>query len=193
MDYVVVTWTVEEAKCLADTLTPGHASKADWYPYAHRFTDGLPAAHTQRSAGSIEPASGKLVSDHDRGKARGLLQVRAAHEPGRRKLPIAMLWKQIIEETKPKLIITTGTAGGIGPTMQLGDVVVGANVRFDCLRNFKSRPFASEVYACSPLLTRSLPARRPSLRGQSSPTCPPRRARRASVMCASADVPCPTS
>ena len=25
-DYLVVTWTVAEAKCLADTLTPGHPS-----------------------------------------------------------------------------------------------------------------------------------------------------------------------
>src|SRR5580658_7067882 len=30
-DYLVVTWTVAEAKCLADTLTPGYPSKTAWY------------------------------------------------------------------------------------------------------------------------------------------------------------------
>src|SRR5271154_3383268 len=37
-DYVVVTWTVEEAKALADTLTPGNPSQTSWYDYAHNFT-----------------------------------------------------------------------------------------------------------------------------------------------------------
>src|SRR5438876_1004996 len=37
-DYLIVTWTVEEAKCLADTLTPGHPSRTAWYAYAHNFT-----------------------------------------------------------------------------------------------------------------------------------------------------------
>jgi hypothetical protein len=32
MDYVVVTWTEEEAKCLADTLTPGYASRPTGIP-----------------------------------------------------------------------------------------------------------------------------------------------------------------
>ena len=42
-DYLVVTWTVEEAKCLADTLTPGFPSRTAWYDYAHNFaTDFLP-------------------------------------------------------------------------------------------------------------------------------------------------------
>src|SRR5262249_27758809 len=30
-DYLIVTWTVEEARCLADTLTPGYPSKTAWY------------------------------------------------------------------------------------------------------------------------------------------------------------------
>ena len=36
-DYLVVTWTVEEARSLADTLTPGFASTTAWYPYTHNF------------------------------------------------------------------------------------------------------------------------------------------------------------
>jgi len=36
-DYLAVTWTVAEAKALADVLTPGCDSRTDWYPYAKDF------------------------------------------------------------------------------------------------------------------------------------------------------------
>jgi nucleoside phosphorylase len=45
------------------------------------------------------------------------------------KMPIAALWRQLIAEVKPKLVITTGTAGGIGAGVELGDVVVAKSVR----------------------------------------------------------------
>jgi purine-nucleoside phosphorylase len=71
------------------------------------------------------------------------------------KLPIAKLWAQLIAEVKPKLVITTGTAGGIGPAVELGDVVVAPSVRFDCTTKFKNAPFHNSVYPCSKLKTGS--------------------------------------
>jgi hypothetical protein len=53
-------------------------------------------------------------------------------------------------------VITTGTAGGIGAPMELGDVVVAPSVRFDCQKTFKSQPFHDAVYACSKLKTTSM-------------------------------------
>ena len=53
------------------------------------------------------------------------------HLPAGGALPNAAFWKQIIEETQPKLILTTGTAGGIGKTFEVGDVIVSPVVRFD--------------------------------------------------------------
>jgi hypothetical protein len=38
-------------------------------------------------------------------------------------LPNEDLWAQIIEDVQPKLVITTGTAGGIGTKCAVGDVV----------------------------------------------------------------------
>jgi purine-nucleoside phosphorylase len=72
-------------------------------------------------------------------------------------MPIAKLWAQIIAEAAPKLIITTGTAGGIGAAVELGDVLCGQFVRFDCLKSFKSAPFHSSVYTCSALVHGSVP------------------------------------
>jgi nucleoside phosphorylase len=49
------------------------------------------------------------------------------------------VWSQIISEVKPKLVITTGTAGGIGKQFEVGDVVVSPIVRFDCTAKFKNK------------------------------------------------------
>src|SRR5262249_4194298 len=62
-------------------------------------------------------------------------------------LPNIDVWTQIIEEVKPSLVITTGTAGGIGKQFEVGDVVVSPVVRFDCTSKFKGEPFAHDHYA----------------------------------------------
>ena len=156
-DYLVVTWTAEEAKCLADTLTPGYPSKTAWYPYTHNFTSdfvpiirrGAPSVQDSHRLGSYFPT---LVG----GKRVLCFKSELHMSQDGPKLPIAKLWQQLIAETQPKLVITTGTAGGIGAAIELGDVVVAPSVRFDCLKSFKSAPFHDSVYACSKLKTTSL-------------------------------------
>ncbi len=150
-----MTWTVAEAKCLADTLTPGYPSKTAWYHYAHNFTTeflplirrGAPAREANR-LGSWFPTR---IADKSVMCFKSELHL-SQDGP---KMPIALLWQQLIAEVKPKLLITTGTAGGIGDGVELGDVVVAQSVRFDCLKEFKSKPFHASSYACSPLNTAS--------------------------------------
>ena len=156
-DYVVVTWTVEEAKALADALTPGYPSKTSWYPYTHNFTTqfvpiirkGAPSLESKRLASYfLTTIAGKRV----------LCMKSELHlSQDGPKMPIAKLWAQIIAEAKPKLIITTGTAGGIGAAIELGDVLCAQSVRFDCLKQFKSQPFHASIYACSNLAFKSVP------------------------------------
>jgi nucleoside phosphorylase len=68
-------------------------------------------------------------------------------------LPNIDVWRQIIQEVQPELIITTGTAGGIGTAFEVGDVVVSPVVRFDCIKKFKKEPFAAASYTSSAPLT----------------------------------------
>ena len=147
-DYVVVTWTVEEAKCLADTLTPGHDSQTDWYDYARNFEQdfvplirkGAPALESKR-LGSWFPT--RIAN-----KPVACFKFDLHMSQDGPKLPVAKLWQQVIAETRPKFIITTGTAGGIGPVMELGDTVIASQVRFDCLHEFKNAPFHASIFAC---------------------------------------------
>jgi nucleoside phosphorylase len=69
-------------------------------------------------------------------------------------LPNIDIWRQIIQEVQPKLVITTGTAGGIGTQCEVGDVVVSPIVRFDCTSKFKAKPFAQDHYTSVPASTR---------------------------------------
>lgn len=152
-DYVIVTWTVEEARCLADTLTPGYPSKTAWHPYAHNFTSVF-VPLIAKGAPSLESRRlGSWFFTEIAGKRVVCMKSELHMSQDGPKLPVALLWRQIIAETGCTLIVTTGTAGGIGSTVELGDVVVAQSVRFDCTTKFKSAPFAHSAYDCSTLAT----------------------------------------
>src|SRR5580704_8925055 len=145
-DYVVVTWTVEEAKCLADTLTPGYPSKTAWYQYAHNFQSEFASLIRHGAPASQSKRLGSYFLTSIAGKNVLCMKSELHMSQDGAALPIAKLWKQIIAEAQPTLIITTGTAGGIGSKMELGDVVVASEVRFDCQKSFKSAPFHNSIY-----------------------------------------------
>jgi len=154
-DYVVVTWTVEEAKALADTLTPSFPSKTAWYPYTHNFTTEF-VPIIRKGAPSLESKRlGSYFLTTIAGKRVLCMKSELHLSQDGPKMPIAKLWAQIIAEAQPKLIITTGTAGGIGAKVVLGDVLSAKSVRFDCLKSFKSQPFHNAIYACSKLTYKS--------------------------------------
>ena len=64
------------------------------------------------------------------------------------KLPLIEFWKQIINEVRPALIIITGAAGGIGRGVQLGNVIVSQQVRFECSQIFKEAIFNKKAFSC---------------------------------------------
>jgi nucleoside phosphorylase len=62
-------------------------------------------------------------------------------------LPNIDVWVQIIDDVKPALVITTGTAGGIGKQFEVGDVIVSPVVRFDCTSKFKNKKVDNKAIA----------------------------------------------
>jgi nucleoside phosphorylase len=145
-DVLVVTWTVAEAKALADVLTPGTPSTA-WHVYRHEFES--------RYKPNLRPGAPALESDclgvyyQCRIGQRSVVCMKSdlhLSQDGS-KLPVRTLWRQIIEETGAQLVITTGTAGGIGAETQLGDVIVTKSVQFDCKKTFAKAPFAKSSYS----------------------------------------------
>jgi len=145
-DVLVVTWTVDEGHALSRVLTPGKDSRNDYLPYTHNFAAiakkmraGCPALEAKRLGAYWTTTIGKtsvVVFKSDSHMSQDGPQ-----------LPNIDLWGQLIAEVQPNLVITTGTAGGIGPDFEVGDVVVSPIVRFDCIKKFKQEPFHDQHFA----------------------------------------------
>ena len=144
-DVLVVTYTVSEGYAAADILTPG-LDTTQWTEYRNGWPalralitgSRAPALHYQRSG---------LWALTKIGKTRAVVFKSDLHPAtdGSR-LPIVALWRQLIEQVRPSLVITTGTAGGVGADTVLGDVVVARHVRWDCTKQFSHKPFAHSEY-----------------------------------------------
>lgn len=144
-DVVIVTWTVEEAKALSDVLTPGFNSVTRWFQYTKNFT-AIQKKLTARSPANKSKCLAKYFMTKIGNKKVLCLKSELHMSTDGIKLPVADLWQQIIDETQCKVLITTGTAGGIGAAANLGDVAISKTVRFDCMRTFKNQPFAQQVF-----------------------------------------------
>src|SRR5262249_9720260 len=122
-DVLVVTWTVDEGHALSRVLTPGKDSRNDYRSYTHNFESisqkmrhGCPALLAKRL--------GAYWTTKIRGKSVVVFKSDSHMSQDGPQLPNIDVWAQIISEVQPKLVITTGTAGGIGKQFEVGDVVV---------------------------------------------------------------------
>jgi nucleoside phosphorylase len=145
-DVLVVTWTVDEGHALSRVLTPGKDSRNDYRPYTHNFASisknmrrGCPALELERL--------GTYWTTNIGAKSVVVFKSDSHMSQDGPKLPNIDVWTQIIKEVQPKIVITTGTAGGIGKEFEVGDVVVSPIVRFDCISKFKSEPFHDAYYS----------------------------------------------
>lgn len=151
-DVLVVTWTVDEGHALSRVLTPGKDSRNDYRSYKHNYASiakkmrkGCPARDAKRLGAYWTTMIGKkkvVIFKSDSHLSQDTRKV----APGAGTLPNQDVWKQIITEVRPKLVITTGTAGGIGKQCEVGDVIVSPIVRFDCQKWLKSEPYHDAHY-----------------------------------------------
>ena len=169
-DAVVVTWTSAEAATLAALLSPG-VKVAGWYEYRHNVQSYVPLV-----TGGMAPFNDK-TPDMARyyhslglyfpcriGKAQVLLIKSGLHlDYDGPAYPVRKLITEIVQAVQPKLFITTGTGGGIGKEVALGDVVIAGHTKFDCTTQFKNEPFAKASYKTSPIPTGAVAAITPAL------------------------------
>ena len=148
-DVLVVTWTVDEGHALSRVLTPGKDSRNDYTPYTHNFAAiskkmraGCPALELKRLGTYWTTSIGT--------KSAVIFKSDSHMSQDGPQLPNIDVWRQIIGEVRPKLVITTGTAGGIGTEFEVGDVIVSSIVRFDCTAKCKKQKFAQSHYTSAP-------------------------------------------
>jgi nucleoside phosphorylase len=139
-DVLVVTWTAAEAQALADVLTPGHPSSA-WSKYTDGW-DQIEKELTGRSPARESKCLAVWAVTTIAGKTVVLVKSDLHLSTDAVSLPVKRLWEQLIAAVRPELVITTGTAGGIGAHMALGDVLIADAAKFNCIKAFKDEPWA---------------------------------------------------
>lgn len=151
-DVLVVTWTVDEGHALSRVLTPGKDSRNDYVSYTHNYATiskkmraGCPARNAKRLGSYWTTTIGGKKVVVFKSESHMSQDTKTPPKKGQT-LPNEDVWRQIVDETKAKLVITTGTAGGIGPQCEVGDVVVSPIVKFDCLKWLKGEPFHDASY-----------------------------------------------
>jgi nucleoside phosphorylase len=127
-------------------LTPGKDSRDDYRPYTHNYASisrrmrkGCPATEAKRLGAYWTTSVG--------GTSAVVFKSDSHMSHDGPELPNIDVWQQIIDEVRPGLVLTTGTAGGIGQQFEVGDVVVSPIVRFDCTAKFKREPFGQAHYS----------------------------------------------
>ena len=136
-DALIVTWTMDEGHALSRVLTPGADSRDNWLHYTKNFA----ALSTRMRAGCPARNYGRLGTYWTTriGQRSVTLFKMDSHMsqdgPG---LVNADVWRQVIGDVQPRLVITTGTGGGIGPASMVGDVIISRFLAFDCQREYKT-------------------------------------------------------
>ncbi len=155
-DVVVITWTADEARALSHVLTPGFDAdqhrKKHWYPYSKDYASyepqirsGAPAKESGRldSYMPVQLAGKKVLCMKSE---LHLNQDGVATGVGTATLPVKDFFKQIIDEVKPKLFLTIGTAGSVTDAFGLGDVVVTRAARFWLGQEFRDEPWNGQLF-----------------------------------------------
>jgi nucleoside phosphorylase len=151
-DVVAITWTVAELNALADVLTPGYP-RTRWYRYTNRYEDHFlpqirddaPARKAQRLASWFPTKIGDKSVLCMKSELH-LNQDGISTGDGTATLPVKDLFRQIIDQVKPELVLTVGTSGGVKHEHDLGDVVVTRGAKFRLSDEFAKEPFAGKVY-----------------------------------------------
>jgi nucleoside phosphorylase len=61
-------------------------------------------------------------------------------------LPVKDFFKQIIDEVKPRVVLTIGTAGGVFDQFELGDTVITRAAKFRLQMEFRNEAFNGKTY-----------------------------------------------
>jgi nucleoside phosphorylase len=154
-DVLVVTWTTGEARTLASLMTGGNYEH--WYAYQSNVDAFIPKVTGSRAPFNDHSPEMKryyhtlgLYCPFHIGKISGVALKSGLHMAyDGPDVPLVDLWQQMIEQVQPKLVITTGTGGGIGADIELGDVVIADAVRFHLTGELKDKPYANSSYQTS--------------------------------------------
>ena len=133
-DVLIVLYTDPETSALLDVFTQNNdwspATKKKWCGYAHNFTKFKPIIQGVAGDSALEQGMfGYLSAVQIAGKTVVLYKSELHPKQNGNHLPFVPVIQQLISELAPGLVISTGTAGGIGSELKCGDVAITSEAR----------------------------------------------------------------
>ena len=154
-DVLVILFTEEETCAFLEVFTGDNSwtpeRQKEWCEYAHNFSEIKPLISGIDGDRALEDgAFGYLSAVTVGGKNVVLYKTELHPKQNGSKMPFVPVIQQLVSELSPSLVISTGTAGGVGSALLCGDVVVLNTARFKCLTKYASFP---EINALSDAAT----------------------------------------
>jgi hypothetical protein len=136
-DALVILYTEEETSALLDVFTGNKTWNATrqktWCGYAHNFATFKPIIENIGEDTALKDGMFGYLSAMTIGSKTVVFFKSELHpKQNGNKLPFVGVMQQLIEELQPSLVISTGTAGGVGGQLNCGDVAITNRARFHC-------------------------------------------------------------
>lgn len=144
-DVLIVTYHTAEGHALADVLTPGWDLN-HWYRYRNGWRNLKKTV--QAGAPSLTRDQAGRWATTKIGDATVVLVKSDLHPClDGEQFPVHALWQQMLDQVQPRVVIGTGSAGGLGPDVAAGDVIVSRHVRWQATAGHGSQPWARRAYS----------------------------------------------
>jgi hypothetical protein len=140
VDVLLLAYTDGETEALLEVFT-GNGSwsasaKANAYKYTHNFSS-IKSKIIQGQTNATKAGIMGYIIPFTIGDKKVLVFKSELHPKNNGKyLPFVPVIQQLIEDVDPKVVLTTGTSGAIGPKINCGDVVITNVARLHCQHNY---------------------------------------------------------
>jgi hypothetical protein len=160
-DVLIILYTEDETRALLDVFTGNNAwtpaRRQQWNGYGHNFSQFKPIIEGIEGDTALEEGLFGYLSAIKIGASNVVLFKSELHpKQNGDKLPFVPVIQQLVNELKPSLVLSTGTAGAIGSHVQCGDVVITSAARFHVQDTYPTYPQINALSASDGQLTNTV-------------------------------------
>jgi nucleoside phosphorylase len=144
-DVLIVTYHATEGHALADVLTPGW-NLNHWYRYRNGWRNLKNAVQAEAPSLARDQA-GRWATTRIGATTAVLVKSDLHPCTDGDQLPLQALWRQMLDQVRPRLVVSTGSAGALGPEVVTGDLIISRHVRWNATAGLGDQPWAQQSYA----------------------------------------------
>jgi hypothetical protein len=144
-DVLILLYTELETRAFLDVFTGNNdwspSRQNTWYFYAHNFASLKNTIQGINDSDALRNGFFGYLSAVSIGDQKVVIYKTELHaKVNGNKLAIVPVIQQLVTELQPSLVISTGTAGGMGGVLNCGDVAVTSSARFRVSTQYPTFP-----------------------------------------------------